>query len=82
MMNTAERRVSRQLDIVHFFQNATMLETLSKLSLSKTDRCLIRRQPKVHLLSQQTSSPASSDTQSLNAYQTSSNLELYDGLPN
>ena len=43
--------MSRQLDVVHFIQNAIMLESLSKLSLSKADRFLIRRQPKVHLLS-------------------------------
>ena len=42
--------MSRQLDVVHFIQNAIMLESLSKLTLSKADRFLIRRQPKVHLL--------------------------------
>lgn len=48
----AEKRVSRQLDIVHFFQNAIVLEALSKLYLRKSDRFLIHRQPKVHLLNQ------------------------------
>ena len=50
-MDASERRVRRQLDVVHFIQNVTMLESISKLSLSKTDRFLIRRQPKVHILS-------------------------------
>ena len=42
--------MSRQLDVVHFIQNAIMLESLSKLTLSKADRFLIHRQPKVHIL--------------------------------
>ena len=42
--------MSRQLDVVHFIQNAIMLESLSKLTLSKADRFIIRRQPKVHLV--------------------------------
>ena len=53
-----ERRISQQLDVVHFIKNAVMIETLSKLSLSKCERYLILRQPKVHLLNK-TSSPAS-----------------------
>ena len=61
--------MSRQLDVVHFIQNAIMLESLSKLTLSKADRFLIRRQPKVHILDKN-SSPSSSDSTkiSTNAY--------------
>ena len=50
-MDAGERRISRQLDVVHLIKNAIMLESLSKLVLSKADRFLIRRQPKVHILS-------------------------------
>ena len=81
-MDTAERRVSRQLDIVHFIKNAITIEALAKLSLRKSDRYLIRRQPKVHLLNYN-SSPSSSDTIDPIAYQSSNNLDIYrDSLPN
>ena len=60
-MDAGERRISRQLDVVHFIQNAVMLESLSKLILSKTDRFLIRRQPKVHLLNND-SQPSSNNS--------------------
>ena len=67
-MDAGERRMSRQLDVVHFIQNAIMLESLSKLTLSKADRFLIRRQPKVHLLSYD-SQPSSDSTKiSTNVY--------------
>lgn len=49
-MDTGERRITRQLDIVNFVQNAIILKALTKLSLSKTNRFLVQRQPKVHLL--------------------------------
>ena len=76
-MDAGERRITRQLDIVHFIRNSTILEALSKLNLSKTDRFLIRRQPKVHLLNQ-TSSSSSSFSHDQNAYKTDSNLSDFD----
>ena len=60
-MDAGERRISRQLDVVHLIKNAIMLESLSKLVLSKADRFLIRRQPKVHLLNYN-SQPSSNDS--------------------
>ena len=68
-MDAGERRITRELDIIHFIQNAIFLKTLTKLSLSKTDRCLVRRQPKVHLLDR-ISSASSDSTQipTTNAY--------------
>ena len=59
-LQAGERRIYRQLDVEHFIQNAIMLKALAKLSLSKTDRFLVRRQPKVHLLDKISS--ASSDS--------------------
>ena len=68
-MDAGERRITKELDIVHFIQNAIMLKALTKLSLSKTDRFLVRRQPKVHLLDK-ISSASSDSTQNptTNAY--------------
>ena len=61
--------MSRQLDVVHFIQNAIMLESLSKLILSKADRFLIRRQPKVHLLNNDSERSSDDSTKILtNAY--------------
>ena len=60
--------MSRQLDVVHFIQNAIMLESLSKLTLSKADRFLIRRQPKVHLLDYDSQTSSDSTKISTNAY--------------
>ena len=74
-MDTGERRITRQLDIVHFIQNAIMLKALTKLSLSKTDRFLVRRQPKVHLLLNQKSSSSSDSTKKL----TATNAYCYQG---
>ena len=59
-MDAGERRITRELDIVNFVQSAIMLKALAKISLSKTDRFLVRRQPKVHLLNKISS--ASSDS--------------------
>ena len=77
-MDAGERRISRQLDVVHFIQNAIMLESLSKLTLSKADRFLIRRQPKVHLLNYD-SQPSSDSTKiSTNVYAES---QVDDAMP-
>ena len=70
--------MSRQLDVVHFIQNAIMLESLSKLILSKADRFLIRRQPKVHLLNHDSQSSSDSANISTNAYAVS---QCDDDLP-
>ena len=68
--------MSRQLDVVHFIQNAIMLESISKLTLSKADRFLISRQPKVHLLNYD-SQPSSDPTHiSTNAYTGSQDDDL------
>ena len=67
-LDAGERRISRQLDVVHFIQNAIMLDSLSKLSLSKADRFLIRRQPQVHLLNNDSQPSSDSATIPTNAY--------------
>ena len=76
-MDAGERRISRQLDVVHFIQNAIMLETWIKLSLSKSDRFLIRRQPKVHLLNQTSSDSSDGTLSNKLSYQHNSNLPDY-----
>ena len=60
--------MSRQLDVVHFIQNAIMLESLSKLILSKAERFLIRRQPKVHLLDYDSQTSSDSTKISTNVF--------------
>ena len=58
-MDAGERRLNRHLDVVQFIKNAVMLQSLSKLSLSKSESYLIRRQPKVHLLDNDSSRSSS-----------------------
>ena len=79
-MEAGERRITRQLDIVHFIKNAINLEALTKLNLSKSDRFLVRRQPKVHLLLSQNSSSSSDSTTNptaMNAYSQVDDLSSY-----
>ena len=67
---------------MHFIQNAITVESLSKLSLRKSDRFLIRRQPNFHLLNEN-SEPSSSNNLDPSAYQTSNDLGIEsDDLPN
>ena len=58
-MERSEQKVSKQLDVVHFIQNSFIIEALLKLNLTKTERYLLRRQPKVHLLNQSCQSSSS-----------------------
>ena len=62
--------------MVHFIQNAILLESLSKLTLSKADLFLIRRQPKVHLLNYDSEHSSDSTKISTNVFAESQGDDL------
>ena len=52
LLSVAEKRITRHLDVVNFIKRSILLDTIVKLKMSKTERYLANRMPKIHNLDQ------------------------------